>query len=56
MNEQGTTAAAVTTVTATLGDATAWSFTADRPFLFVIRERLSGAILFVGELRQPLAA
>lgn len=56
VNEQGTTAAAVTTVTATVSDAPAWSFTADRPFLFVIRERLSGAILFMGELRKPPAA
>lgn len=55
VNEQGTTAAAVTTVTATVSDAPARSFTADRPFLFVIRERLSGAILFMGELRKPPA-
>ena len=28
-------------------------FRADRPFLFLIRERLSGTILFVGKLASP---
>jgi len=27
----------------------------DRPFLFAIRERLSGTVLFVGRLMNPAA-
>jgi serine protease inhibitor len=27
----------------------------DRPFVFVIRERLSGTVLFVGVVRDPRA-
>jgi serpin B len=30
-------------------------FVADRPFLFVIRERLSGTLLFVGIVGDPTA-
>jgi len=30
-------------------------FRADRPFLFAIRERLSGTILFVGKIVTPPA-
>jgi serpin B len=56
VNEQGTTAAAVTTVTASENSITQWAFVADRPFLFVIRERLSGAILFMGQLQRPPAS
>lgn len=56
VNEEGTTAAAVTKVTASVTSTEAWSFTANRPFLFVIRERLSGAILFMGRLDQPPTA
>lgn len=53
VNEQGTTAAAVTTVTGVTSATTPWSFVADHPFLFVIRERLSGAILFIGQVQRP---
>jgi serine protease inhibitor len=57
VNEQGTTAAAATNVGigVTTG-TTPFVFRADRPFLFVIRERLSGAILFVGQLNRPPSA
>jgi serpin B len=30
-----------------------FTFRADRPFLFVIRERFSGTILFAGILLEP---
>ena len=54
VNEQGTTAAAATSVAVGVNSAvTPFVFRADHPFLFVIRERLSGAILFMGELQQP---
>lgn len=55
VNEQGTTAAAATAVTIGVTSVGTWALRADRPFLFVIRERLSGAILFMGELRRPAA-
>jgi len=55
VNEQGTTAAAATVVTIGVTSGGAWALRADRPFLFVIRERLSGAILFMGELQRPAA-
>jgi len=53
VNEEGTEAAAVTTVGVGVTSAPP-SFTADRPFVVVIRERLSGTILFMGKiLRIP---
>jgi serine protease inhibitor len=53
VNEEGTEAAAVTNVGVTLTSAPA-SVRFDRPFLFVIRERLSGTIVFMGKIvRMP---
>jgi serine protease inhibitor len=52
MNEEGTEAAAVTSVGVSVTSAPP-SFTVDRPFLFVIRERLSGTILFMGAIGDP---
>ena len=52
VNEEGTEAAAVTVVGVELTSAPP-SFRADRPFLFAIRERLSGTLLFVGKLATP---
>jgi serine protease inhibitor len=49
VNEEGTTAAAVTTVAIDVTSAPP-SFRADRPFVFAIRERLSGTVLFVGKV------
>ncbi len=52
VNEKGTEAAAVTSVA--MGPTSAPpSFRADRPFLLVIRERLSGTLLFVGLIGAP---
>ena len=55
VNEEGTEAAAVTAigiVTTSLGPA---GFIVDRPFLFVIRDRLTGTILFIGKVVRPEA-
>ena len=51
VNEEGTEAAAATVVE--VRETSASAFRADRPFLFLIRERLSGTILFVGKLASP---
>ena len=59
VNEKGTEAAAVTV--APLAGCARFTrkpipvdFVADHPFLFLIREDLSGAILFVGQVVNPL--
>ena len=49
VNEEGTTAAAVTTIAIDVTSAPP-SFRADRPFVFAIRERLSGTVLFLGKV------
>ncbi|MEO6525083.1 MAG: serpin family protein [Gemmatimonadaceae bacterium] len=49
VNEEGTEAAAVTNVGVTLTSAPA-PVRFDRPFLFMIRERLSGAVVFMGKI------
>ena len=48
VNEAGTEAAAVTNVA--LAASTPPSLDVDRPFIFVIRDRLSGTILFMGKI------
>jgi len=55
LNEQGTEASAATAVELKRG-APASLFAVDRPFLFVIRERSSGTILFVGRIADPTLA
>ena len=51
VHEEGTEAAAVTSVGIVLTSAPqVESFVVDRPFLFVLRERFSGAILFIGRM------
>ena len=51
VNEEGTEAAAVTAVGISVTSAPATPVVrVDRPFLFVIRERLSGTILFMGKV------
>ena len=52
VNEEGTEAAGVTSVEIRVVSAPP-SFTADRPFLVAIRERLSGTILFLGVIGAP---
>ena len=51
VNEEGTEAAAATAVTVPTSAGPV--LRADRPFLFFIRERLSGSILFAGKLASP---
>ena len=52
VNEEGTEAAAATVVTV-VESAVPFVVRADRPFLFFIRERFSGTILFAGKLASP---
>ena len=52
VNEEGTEAAAVTSVVVGRSSG-GTSFVVDRPFLFVIRERYSGTILFMGKILDP---
>ncbi|KAL7155150.1 hypothetical protein ABFS83_03G055800 [Erythranthe nasuta] len=57
VNEQGTEAAAVTEVEMGMGccmmrEETV-DFVADHPFVFVVREDVSGVVLFVGQLLNP---
>jgi len=52
VNEEGTEAAAVTSVSMMEVSAPA-ALTVDRPFLFLIRERFSGTILFMGKVMDP---
>jgi serine protease inhibitor len=55
INEEGTEAAAVTTIGVQLTSAPqSVTMRVDRPYIFVIRERLSGTVLFMGKiLRIP---
>ena len=52
VDEEGTEAAAVTSVGVGVTSAPP-SFQVDRPFLFALRENLSGTILFMGVIRDP---
>lgn len=54
VNEAGTEAAAVTAVTMRELSVPS-SLTVNRPFVFVIRERFSGSILFMGKVLDPTA-
>jgi serpin B len=54
VNEEGTEAAAATAVVMrTEGAQLTPSFTADHPFLFLIRDKSSNAILFMGRVADP---
>jgi serpin B len=54
VNEEGTEAAAVTSVEIGFTSVSP-SVVVDRPFLFALRENLSGTILFLGVIRNPVA-
>jgi serine protease inhibitor len=55
VNEEGTEAAAATAVTMMLTAVREGPpvFRADHPFVFLIREKASGSILFMGRLAAP---
>jgi serpin B len=55
VNEVGTEAAAVTVVGIGLTSAPV-PVRVDRPFVFAIRERLSGTVLFLGKIVEPKIA
>ena len=52
VNEEGTEAAAATVVGMGTTSSAPVSFVVDRPFVFAIRERFSGAILFIGKVAK----
>jgi len=53
VNEEGTVAAAVTEVGIGTTSVGSGPVVVDRPFLFALRENLSGTLLFIGVIRQP---
>jgi serpin B len=53
VDEEGTEAAAVTSVGVGVVSLPLPLLRADRPFLFAIRERFSGTLLFVGKMAVP---
>ncbi|XP_057793606.1 serpin-ZX-like [Salvia miltiorrhiza] len=60
VNEEGTEAAAATVAVVRYGAALRREedkvdFVADHPFLFVLREDMTGVVLFIGQLLNPLA-
>ena len=55
VNEEGTEAAAVTSVQVSQTSAGPPPVRVDRPFVVAIRERLTGSILFVGKVTRPAA-
>lgn len=59
VNEEGTEAAAATAVVmatrgASMSEDEPFRFIANRPFLFAIEDQKTGAILFLGEVQDPL--
>jgi serpin B len=61
VNEQGTEAAAVTTVTMTalairMPETSPFTMVLDRPFFFVISDMATGSILFMGIVNNPAAS
>ncbi|XP_020492478.1 glia-derived nexin [Labrus bergylta] len=52
VNEDGTKATAVTTAILLARSSPPW-VTVDRPFLFLIRHKPTGTILFMGQINQP---
>lgn len=53
VDEQGGEAAAVTSITVGTTSVGIDYITVDRPFLFLIREKNSNTILFIGKVHQP---
>ncbi len=55
VNEEGTEAAAVTSVSVTTSIGPSNEFKADHPFVFVIKEKFTRAIMFMGKVAEPEA-
>ena len=55
VNEEGTEAAAATAVIVALTAMPTNMFIADHPFIFIIQERETGNILFLGKVVNPAA-
>jgi len=53
VNEEGTEAAAVTVIVMIESAPMNVSFFANRPFLYLIKEKSTGAILFIGRMDEP---
>jgi serpin B len=53
VNEEGTQAAAASAAIMTKSVPRVREFIADHPFLFLIRERSTGTILFMGRVTDP---
>ena len=53
VDEEGTEAAAATAIVMEDGDVESIEFVADHAFLFVIRDDLTGSILFMGRIEDP---
>jgi len=53
VNEEGTEAAAVTSVVIDRSSSSGFVMRLDRPFIFAIRENHSGTILFIGKIVDP---
>ena len=57
VNEEGTEAAAATVVIMSVGSAMPMNtFQADHPFIFIIQEKETGVILFMGRVTNPNAS
>ena len=55
VNEEGTEAAAATAVVMKANGSRPPVFCADRPFIFLIRDRVTGSVLFIGRVTDPAA-
>ncbi|XP_058781216.1 serpin-ZX-like [Vicia villosa] len=55
VNEEGTEAAAATFARMAMGISPPINFVANHPFLYLIREDLTGTVIFVGQVLNPLA-
>ena len=53
VNEEGTEAAAVTAISMIVSMPIIVPFFANRPFLYLIKEKSTGAILFIGRMDEP---
>ncbi|MEM2089737.1 MAG: serpin family protein [Candidatus Pacearchaeota archaeon] len=53
VDEKGTEAAAATAVTMVMTTQKMKEFKADRPFIFIIQEKITGNILFIGRIVDP---